>query len=113
MVAFHAIYHTDYQGLQRVMASVRRVLKPGGGFYVTFNSKTNPSYRRSSNEVVDEHTIVKTEGPEQGIPHVFVDDEDVAKLMSGFQVKKKQHIGDYYDGGKVSWHYYIEAVLLQ
>jgi len=39
--------------------------------------------------VVDEHTIVNTEGLEKGIPHVFVDDEDIIHLMSGFQIRKK------------------------
>ena len=80
---------------------------------MTFNSKANPSYQSSSNLVVDEHTIVKTEGSEEGIPHVFVDDEDLFQLMSGFQIRKKQHIGDYYNGDKVSWHYYIEATSLK
>ena len=110
VVAFHAIYHTDYQGLLHVMAVINKILKPGGGLYVTFNSKTNPSRLRKSNVVVDQHTVVKTEGPEEGIPHVFVDDEDIGRLMSGFQIRKKHHTGNYYDGEKVSWHYYIEAI---
>ena len=110
VVAFHAIYHTDYQGLRQITASVKRILKSGGSLYVTFNSKSNPSYQNTSNVVVDEHTIVKNEGSEKGVPHVFVDDEDILQLMAGFEIRKKQHIGDYYNG-KVGWHYYIEAAL--
>jgi len=62
---------------------------------------------------VDDNTVLKTDGPEQGVPHFFVDRDDITKLFGDFELVKVRHIDDCYDGDK--WknqkHYFIEAVV--
>jgi 2-polyprenyl-3-methyl-5-hydroxy-6-metoxy-1,4-benzoquinol methylase len=108
VLAFHSIYHTTFDQLRVLVAKVARTLKDSGEFFATFNSKKNPSFQRASNERLDEHTVIKTSGIEAGIPHTYLDHEDISELLSDFTVKKLQEIHDYYDGG-VSVHYFVEA----
>jgi inorganic pyrophosphatase len=60
---------------------------------------------------VDENTVIKTKGPEQGVPHFFVDQDDIAKLFADFELVKVRHIDDCYEEGKwkIQKHYFIEA----
>ena len=106
VVAFHVIYHTTMDGLQRVVAEIHRVLRPAGELFVTFNSKTASSYTDPGSRVVDEHTLVKTSGFESGIPHTFVNADDLAGILKSFDMVKMQHIQDFYGGGS-GWHYFI------
>ena len=59
----------------------------------------------------DENTVIKTDGPEQGVPHFFADREDITELFADFELVKVRHIDDCYSDGK--WknqkHYFIEA----
>lgn len=108
-ICFHAIYHTDYQGLKKAVDEMRRVLKKGGEVYVTFNSKDNPSFKNGIS--VDNYTIYKTDGIEAGIPHTYVNYEDIQEVMSGFKLIKVQQIQNYLYKGEPTGgqHYYVLA----
>lgn len=109
VVSFHAIYHTDRAGLERAISWVTRHLRPGGGFYVTFNSKSNASFRNPAHRRLDEHTLLKQSGPEAGIPHTYVDYGDVRQLLQGYELAKVQQVEDYYGEGKSGIHFFVEA----
>lgn len=109
VLSFHAIYHTDRAGLVRALSWVTRHLHPGGGFYATFNSKSNASYRDAAHRRIDEHTLVKESGFEAGIPHTFVSYQDVLQLLEGYELAKVQQIEDYYGEGKSGIHFFVEA----
>ncbi len=108
LLAYHVISHTDTDGIEGVVGEIRRVLRPGGEFFVTLCSKRSPSYTRESNIVVDSNTIIKMEEPEVGIPHYYCELDDVRNLMEGFEVIKVRHIEDIF-GGSSSWHYFIHG----
>jgi SAM-dependent methyltransferase len=106
ILAFHSIYHTDMQGLQNVIREMKRVLVDGGEIFFTLNSKRSPSFNNPTNKIIDEHTIIKTEGLEKDIPHTFVDYDDIKMMLEGFQIIKIQHIEDIFEDIS-SWHYFM------
>jgi SAM-dependent methyltransferase len=106
ILAFHSIYHTDMQGLLNVIREMRRVLVDGGEIFLTLNSKRSSSFRNPTNKIIDEHTIVKTEGLEKDIPHTFVDYDDIKMMLDDFQKIKIQQIEDIFEDFS-GWHYFI------
>jgi SAM-dependent methyltransferase len=108
VVGFHSLYHTDYAGLKKVIARITGLLKESGQLYVTFNSRSNPSFRASDNTVIDEHTVIRHFGLEEGIPHTFLDYDDVIALLADYKILKMQQIQDYYDN-RTSIHFFVEA----
>ena len=109
--ALHSAGHADTEGMHRIMNEITRVLKPGGAVFITLCSKEAWTYSESGLPKVDANTVIKTDGPEQGVPHFFVDKEDIEKLFSSFELVSVRHIDDCYSDGK--WknqkHYFIEA----
>jgi SAM-dependent methyltransferase len=108
VLGFHSLYHTDYAGLKSVITKITRVLRESGRSYITFNSRSNPSFRAADNEVVDEYTIIRHYGMEDGIPHTFLDYGDIIELLADYHILKIQQIQDYFDG-QTSIHYFVEA----
>ena len=108
VLAFHSIYHTDYAGLKTVISDLTRLLNDSGQLYITFNSKSNPMFRNPAYKVVDDFTIIKTNKLEKGIPHTYLEYDDILKLLSAYNILKIQHIQEFYTGG-TSFHYFVEA----
>lgn len=109
--AMHSAGHTDTSGMHMIMSEIKRVLKPGGTIFITLCSKETWTYAESGLPEIDDNTVIKTDGPEQGVPHFFADKDDIKKLFSGFELVSVRHIDDCYSEGK--WknqkHYFIEA----
>ena len=109
--AMHSAGHADTEGMHRIMNEIKRVLKPGGAILITLCSKETWTYAESGLPKVDANTVIKTDGPEQGVPHFFVDKNDIENLFEGFELITVRHIDDCYSDGK--WknqkHYFIEA----
>ena len=109
--AMHAAGHVDTEGMNRIMDEATRVLKPGGAIFITLCSKETWTFAESGLPKVDANTVIKTDGPEQGVPHFFVDKADIEKLFSGFELITIRHIDECYSDGH--WwnrkHYFIEA----
>ena len=82
VICFHTIYHTDYAGMQKVLREIKRVLRVGGEAYITFNSKDNVKYNKE--KTLDGFTIIPTDGKEAGIPHCYVNEQDIEKLLEDF-----------------------------
>lgn len=116
--AMHSAGHADSAGMKRIMGEIRRVLKPEGTVFMTLCSKETWTYAESRLPKVDENTVIKTEGPEQGVPHYFVSEKDIRELFCDFDLLKVRHIDDCFekrahkDGRwKNQKHYFIEAAL--
>ena len=109
--AMHSAGHTDTEGMRRIMAELRRVLKPDGELFMTLCSKETWTFLQPELPRLDENTVVKTDGPEQGVPHFFADRENIESLFRNFELRKVRHTDDCFDGEK--WrnmkHYFIEA----
>lgn len=110
--SFHVISHCDTGGIVKVISEMHRVLKPGGELYCTLCSKETWSFRDAGYPKIDANTVVKTdEGPEKGIPHFFVDLDDVLHLFVDFEMIHIRHVDDcWFDGAKrKSKHYFLLA----
>lgn len=109
--AMHSAGHTDTDGMNRIMNEVKRILKPRGAILMTLGSKETWTYADSGHPKLDANTVIKTDGPEQGVPHFFVDKDDIEKLFSDFELVTVRHIDDCYSEGqwKNQKHYFIEA----
>lgn len=112
LLAFHVLSHTDTPGMQRVVAEIERVVKPGGEIYITLCSKDAWSYKEAGFPVIDENTVMKLEdGPENEIPHFFADGAIINRLFTGFNIQSLRHTQDIIVEGEEygSWHYFMKA----
>lgn len=111
--SMYAAGHTDSPGMGRIMEEIKRVLKPGGTVFMTLCSKDTWAYCGAGFPQIDANTVIKTEGPEQGVPHFYADAEDIKRIFADFELVKVRHIDDCFSRGK--WqderHYFIEAIL--
>ncbi len=115
--AMHSAGHCDTNGMKKIISEIKRVLKPDGTVYMTLCSKETATFLNGSLPRVDENTVIKTSGPEQGVPHFFADKDDIKELFSDFELIKVRHIDDCFgqcEAGLI-WknekHYFIEAVI--
>jgi len=108
VLGFHSIFHTDYAGLKKVIRKITAMLKENGQLYITFNSKSNPSFRAADNSIVDDYTIIRHYGIEEGIPHTFLEHKDIIELLAEYNIIKLQQIQDYFDS-TTSIHFFVEA----
>ncbi|MFZ5966866.1 MAG: class I SAM-dependent methyltransferase [Bacillota bacterium] len=106
LLAYHVISHTDSEGIKNILSEMKRVLKPGGEFYITLCSKESPSFKSGKHPKIDENTILKTEGPEVDVPHYYSDLDNVRRILSDFQIKSIRHIQDIFED-TYSWHYFV------
>ncbi|MBR5088948.1 MAG: methyltransferase domain-containing protein [Ruminiclostridium sp.] len=90
--SYHVLSHTDSEGIKKVFSEIHRVLKPGGEIYFDLCSKQAWHFRECFGERLDGNTIRFTSGPEEGIPHYFADEEDVRRLLGGFNINVLRHI---------------------
>jgi len=107
-VGFHSIFHTDHAGLKKVIRKITAMLKKNGQLYITFNSKSNPSFRAADNTVVDDYTIIRHRGIEEGVPHTFLEHQDIIELLADYKIIKMQQISDYFNDS-TSIHFFVEA----
>jgi len=106
LLAYHVISHTDSVGIVNILNEMKRVVKPGGELYFTLCSKDSPSFQNNAYTKLDENTVLKVDGPEQGIPHFYSDEQSLPYLLSGMTILKLRHTKDVFEGS-YSWHYFI------
>ncbi|ERJ93487.1 class I SAM-dependent methyltransferase [Treponema lecithinolyticum] len=110
LLAYHVISHTDTAGIKKIVAQIKRVLKPDGEYFVTLCSKNTWSYKEAGFPVHDENTVIKIEdGPENGIPHFFADETIVYDLFPKEELISVKHTQELIVDGKDygSWHYFV------
>lgn len=110
LLAYHVISHTDNKGIISIISEIKRVLKDGGEFFITFCSKNAWSFKDAGYPQIDENTVIKIEdGPENNIPHFYVDEVSLRELLSEFELITVRHVQDVIIDGNdyVSWHYFV------
>lgn len=108
LLAINVISHTDKEGFCQILSEIKRVLKPGGEAYFTLGSKQSFWFNNPACTYVDEYTRIRVEdGPENGIPHFYVDDDDCQKLFSDFKLIKLQEVRELTKHGTFSAHYHV------
>ena len=108
VLAYHTIYHTDKTGIEQIISEIYRVLIDKGEVYLTFISTQNPSYFDPTSQRIDQYTLIKTQGLESGIPHYYVNEQEVQRLLDRFTIVRFNHVEEIWDGGK-SCHYFVLA----
>ena len=113
--SYLSISHTDTEGFTKILTDIKKILKPNGEIYVNLCSKETWSFKDANFPKIDENTVIKTEeGPENGVPHFFVDLDDVKRLFEpNFQLLRVRHVDNCIFDGIVqnNAHYHIWARL--
>jgi SAM-dependent methyltransferase len=110
VICFHTIYHTDYNGVKQSLAEIWRVLNNHGEAFISFNSKENPHFIEQ--ESIDGYTMLREDGLETGIPHCYLNQNDVFALLSGFDILSMSKVENYMRKGRNSKgiHYFVHIV---
>lgn len=85
LISIHVIFHNTLAGMQRTLAEIRRVLKPGGLALVTFQSKRSWRYGRGIR--IEEDTYLPDVGGDAGIPHHYSSLGEFECILEGFIVR--------------------------
>lgn len=108
VLALNVISHTDKQGFDQILKEIKRVLKPSGEAYFTLGSKESFWFNNPVCTYVDEYTRIRVEdGPENGIPHFYIDDNDCFKLFGDFKIIQINELRELTQFGNFSPHYHI------
>lgn len=110
--AYHVISHTDTAGFKEILGEIKRVLKDDGEIYLSLSSKLSHNYTSKNNPSIDKNTVRKMdEGPEKGVPHFYVNMDDIEELFGGFDLFRVRLVDDCvnYGSKKNDVHYYIHA----
>lgn len=92
VVCVHAIYHQTAAGIERTLANVHAALRPGGLFFVTFNSTATDSFRSGKYRRLDDRTLLKREAGGIGTtPHHYVAREHIDAFLRDFRLLRVVH----------------------
>lgn len=93
----NVISHTDTDGIRKIIRELKRVLKDNGECYLTLGSKDSWGFKCTNWPLVDENTKIKKEnGPENNIPHFYVDADLCNDLFGSFNILELYQTIDYY-----------------
>lgn len=109
---YHAISHTDSEGIKKIISEIERVLKKGGEIYTSMCSKESWDYKESGFPKIDQNTVINEEdGPEKGVAHFYADLDDILSLFGNFNIEKVRHIDYCYINSQKqdSKYYYING----
>lgn len=86
VLTFQVIHHQRMEMIRQSCNEVMRVLRPAGYFYAVVPHFPPGDWKDGHYEEIEEHTFVPTDGFEQGIPHHFFTEEELASELSAFEV---------------------------
>ena len=109
VIAYNVVYHSYLADMMTTLKNVYRILRPGGSLLITFQSKRSPEYKEQYE--IEPGTVIKTCGHEAGIPHHFVDQEEIFSMLSGYRIAELSHIEHEYGGLKLrGCHFVVTAI---
>jgi len=79
-----AIYHQKLKEIQETISEIHRVLKKKGLLLANFHSKRSSKYGEGIE--VEENTFMQENGPEKGVLHHFVDENELRELLGNFRI---------------------------
>jgi SAM-dependent methyltransferase len=82
----HGYLHGTASKLRAGIAELARVLRTGARAYVTLGSVDDVNY--GFGEQIDEHTFAPGDGPEAGIPHVYLDRHATIEMFCDFTIEE-------------------------
>ena len=122
LIAYNVIHHTTVAGMWRVLAEIRRVLRPDGRFYVTIASRDDSKiagYRADVEtgkcvEIEPFTFIYLRDAPgDKHLPHHYYDETELRALLADFAVDEFRLVRVEYsdeDGvAQTSVHYHVQG----
>jgi SAM-dependent methyltransferase len=124
LVAYNVVYHATLAGMRRILAEVRRVLRPGGRFYTTIIAREDSKVAICRADVqagkcheTEPFTFVYPcfdDAPDDKyLPHHYCDEAELLILFADFAVDalrldRREYVDD---GGElqVGVHYHVQA----
>jgi len=109
VIAYNVVYHAYFSDMVKALDNIYRILKPNGSLLITFQSKRSPVY--NAKYEVGTGTVIKKEGHETGIPHHFVDREEIIFLLKNYSILEISHIEHEYNYIKdKGCHFVVTAI---
>ena len=97
VICVRTVYHQKLREIQETISEIHRVLKGRGLFLVNFQSRKSGKCGKGMK--VEENTFMQDNGPEKGVLHHFVDEDELRTLLKDFKVvdleAKEKVIGSY------------------
>ena len=92
-----AIYHQKLKEIQETISEIYRVLNRKGLLLANFHSKRSGKYGEGMK--VEENSFMQENGPEKGVIHHFVDEDELRELLEKFRIvdldAKENMVGSY------------------
>jgi len=105
VLAWNVIYHGDRTVVERCVAEIARVLKPGGLYQGTMLSKRNGNFGRGREVAPD--TFVIDEMSDKAHPHFYCDARALVEIFGAFELLT---LSDRQHAKPGSWHWHLTAV---
>jgi SAM-dependent methyltransferase len=86
----HALLHGTRAKAKSIFAEIFRVLRPGAPLFVTLGSIHDARY--GVGEAIDVSSFAPVSGEEQGVPHVFFEEDGVRDLARRFAVESLEEV---------------------
>ncbi|SDE77758.1 class I SAM-dependent methyltransferase [Rhodospira trueperi] len=104
VLAWNVIYHGDRPIVERAIAEIRRVLRPGGLYQGTMLSKRNTDYGKGTEVAPD--TFVLDGVSDKAHPHFYCNACELVALFDGFELLSLRDVVHHRPG---SWHWHMVA----
>lgn len=111
-LALHVISHTDTKGFKKILNDLYTFLKPNGELFFTLGTKESFYFNKPDCPSVDENTKIRVEdGPENGIPHFYANEQDIQEILgeTKFKLISLEVVKRLTKFGNFSPHFYIHV----
>jgi len=100
-ICVRTIYHQKLKEIQETISEIHRVLKKKGLLLANFHSKRSSKYGKGTK--IEEDTFMQENGPEKGVLHHFVNENELNELLRNFKIveldAREKMIGSYLRSG--------------
>jgi 2-polyprenyl-3-methyl-5-hydroxy-6-metoxy-1,4-benzoquinol methylase len=83
VISVQVIHHAEIATIKRIVAELRRALKPGGFLFVSVPKLRNQA---RAFEQIEPNTFIPLDGPEKGLPHHYFTPEELREVFGGFDI---------------------------
>ena len=84
VICVRTIYHQKLKEIRETISEIHRVLKKNGLLLTNFHAKRSSKYRKGIK--IEENTFMQENGPERGVLHHFVDENELRELLKDFKI---------------------------